>query len=98
MTSTEVRQRKLEKFLGNNTLKYKKINMKRTIYITGEITSALADSVQLEIDKCLAENVSEIEFRVNSPGGSVGAGVGGGYGYPGKICGVDGCGNRHPPV
>lgn len=49
--------------------------MKRTIYITGEITSALADSVQLEIDKCLAENVSEIEFRVNSPGGSVVAGL-----------------------
>ena len=49
--------------------------MKSVIYINGEIDSELAQNLQLEIDRAIAEEINEIEFRFNSGGGSVTSGL-----------------------
>lgn len=49
--------------------------MKKTLYINGDIDNELAQSLQLQIDECIRNGVSEIEFRFNSNGGSVTSGL-----------------------
>lgn len=48
---------------------------KSTIYISEEIDNELATKVQVQIQEALNNGYEEIEFRVNSPGGSVVAGL-----------------------
>lgn len=48
---------------------------KFTIYISEEIDNELATKVQVQIQEALNNGYEEIEFRVNSPGGSVVAGL-----------------------
>lgn len=49
--------------------------MKNVIYVNDEITNELCESVRAQIDEALANGVSKIQFRINSPGGSVTSGL-----------------------